>query len=97
MKKRRLEMRKELEALEEMVRERPEYVAECLEAWFKRVPKEEIDRPVMASFGQELEAITYTPREIYETLKKEIKAKKISKEKQRFLSEVVRMHKEGQK
>lgn len=90
-------MSKELEALEKMVQERPEYVEESLGAWFKRVPKEEVDRPVMAAFGQELEPITYTPREIYETLKKEIKARKVAKERQGFLSEVVRMHEEEKK
>lgn len=84
-------MSKKLEALEKMVQERPEYVEEALEAWFKRVPKEEVDRPVTAAFGQGIQPITYTPREIYDALKKEIKAKKIAKERRAFLSEVVRM------
>ena len=91
-------MSEKLEALEKMVQERPEYVEEALDAWFKRVPKEEVDRPAMAAFGQEgLQPIMYTPREIYERLKKEIEAKKVTKEWQRFLSQVVRMHKEEKK
>lgn len=90
-------MSEHLQALETLVKEKPEYVQEALDAWFKKVPETEADRPAMAAFGLELEPKTYTPREIYETLKTEAKAKKVAPGLETFLVEVVRMYKEANK
>jgi hypothetical protein len=90
-------MSEHLQALESLVQDKPDYVQEALEAWFKKVPKEEADRPAIAAFGLELEPIMYTPREIYETLTVGVTAQEVAPGLERFLSEVVRMHKEANK
>ena len=80
-----------------LVLERGDYVKEAVDRWFKKIPKEELDKPVIAAFGQEIKPITYTPREFYEELKGEIKERKVPKEREAFVSEILKRYGEAEK
>jgi hypothetical protein len=85
-------MREEID-IEKLVLEKAEYVEGAIDKWFEKIPEEELDKPVIAVFGKEIEPITYTPRALYEEVKKEIKeTKKISKEKKGFIKDVVKTY-----
>lgn len=62
--------------VEELVRDKPDYVAKALTKWFGTIPKEELDRPIIGSFCTGNTVQTYTPRrlhgEIMETLRIEL-------------------------
>ncbi len=86
--------KKEKIEIEKLVLERGEHVKDAVDKWFEKIPKEELNKPVIAAFGQEIKPITYTPRELYEDLKKQIKENKISKEKEKFLLEILKKDEE---
>jgi len=85
-----MEKRKDIE-IKKLVSEKGAYVKGAVDKWFEKIPKEELDKPVVAAFGQEIKPITYTPRELYEELKKEIQEKKVSTEKEKFLAEIINL------
>jgi hypothetical protein len=91
-----MEKKEEIE-VEKLVLERGEYVKGAVDRWFDKIPKEKLDRPVIAAFGQEIKPITYTPKELYEELKKQIEERKLSKEREEFLAEIIKKYGEVEK
>ncbi|MCD4843947.1 MAG: hypothetical protein K8R25_05610 [Methanosarcinales archaeon] len=83
--------------IEKLLLEKGEYVKEAVDKWFEKIPKEELDKPVIASIGQEIEPRIYTPRDLYQELKKETKEKKVSKEKEGIVVEIIKMYGEVEK
>lgn len=78
--------------IEKLLLEKGEYVNEAVDKWFEKIPKEELDKPLIASIGQEIEPRIYTPRDLYQELKKETKAKKVPKEKEGIVVEIIKMY-----
>ncbi len=78
--------------IEKLLLEKGEYVNEAVDKWFEKIPKEELDKPLIASIGQEIEPRIYTPRDLYQELKKETKARKVSKEKEGIVVEIIKMY-----
>jgi hypothetical protein len=83
--------------IEKLLSERGEYVKDAVDRWFEKIPKEELDKPVIASIGQEIEPRIYTPKDLYKELKKETKERKVSKEKEGIVVEIIKMYGEVEK
>jgi len=60
----------ERQDVERLIREKPDYVIKALDKWFKEVPKEEADKPIMGIYSKEPKPITYTPRQMYDETEK---------------------------
>ena len=80
---------KEFESVRKLIAKKPRVAEKALEKWFKSIPKEELGKVAVGVFSQESEAVTYTVKDIYEALKKDIKAKKISDNNAGYLNEIV--------
>lgn len=64
-----VELEEEWTYLEKVFKEKPEFVEDAIEKWWKEVPEEERDKPILGFFQEGQKAATLTPREMYEMMK----------------------------
>lgn len=89
-----MEKKEELR-IQKLVSERGDFVKKAIEKWFEQIPKEKLDKPIMASLG--MVSKISTPNDIYKELTEQITKRSISKEKIGLLKEIITKYGEEKK
>lgn len=79
--------KKENIKIEKLVSEEGDLVKKAIDNWFEQIPKEERDKPIIASLSMDSKVLT--PQDLYKDLTDQVSKKSISKEKTSLLKEII--------
>lgn len=82
--------KKEEMKIEKLVAEKGDFVKNAIDKWFEQIPKEKLDKPIIANLGMDSKVLT--PRELHKELTAQISKRSISKEKISFLKEIIKQY-----
>jgi len=79
--------KKEELRIEKLVSERGDFVKKAIDKWYEQIPKDKLDKPIVASLG--IESKIMTPRDLHKELTERISRKSVSTEQMGLLKEII--------
>ena len=74
--------------IENIVRNRPDYVAKAVIKWFESIPKDERDRPIIGDFCAGGIDQTFTPRQLYDEIMRALRIELSLRQRAKSVSEM---------
>jgi hypothetical protein len=87
--------KKEETKIDKLVSEKGDFVKKAIDRWFENIPKDKLDKPIVASLGMDSKILT--PRDLYKDLTHQVTKKSISKDKMSLLKEIIAKYGEEKK